>query len=303
MELPSERACAFVGSNNLTSFALDGLNSEAAVLLEGSVDDTEFEKIRRHIDTVENEATRYTPALKEAFAWWARQYFEGIDAEIKVPLDWNSVRTILIFSEANERDRPDIGSRIYFELPSGIRIESLTTELHLFLFKKLPASPWEALSRMSIADAKYTCRTLGADNEQGNAEVLVNWQIERAPLPRLKLVSGGRYRTSTPRDMQQVRAKVETSGVEPWDYAFEREKVGWDPVFSHEHHLKPSHALKSEVALAEARGGRSGGEWDLVIGLRPRSGSAVESDQAALNLARPDAGSFVLVSLRRRLNV
>src|SRR5262245_33140585 len=35
MELPNQQACAFVGSHNVTSFALQGQNGEAAVLLEG----------------------------------------------------------------------------------------------------------------------------------------------------------------------------------------------------------------------------------------------------------------------------
>lgn len=48
MEFADSSACAFVGSHNLTSFALGGLNGEAAVLLEGSVNAAEFDKIRTH---------------------------------------------------------------------------------------------------------------------------------------------------------------------------------------------------------------------------------------------------------------
>ncbi len=33
MEMPNDEACAFIGSHNVTSFALRGLNGEAAVML------------------------------------------------------------------------------------------------------------------------------------------------------------------------------------------------------------------------------------------------------------------------------
>ena len=34
-EMPEEKSTAFVGSHNITGFALGGLNGEAGVLLEG----------------------------------------------------------------------------------------------------------------------------------------------------------------------------------------------------------------------------------------------------------------------------
>jgi hypothetical protein len=299
--LPESRACAVIGSHNLTTFAMDGLNGEAAVMLEGPADAVEFQQVRQHIDAAESEATPYSPDIKEACAWWAKQFFEGLGSEVSLPSDWRIVRTILIFAAADDDLRPKSRDLIYFELPSGIQIESLTTEVHLFLFHSLPSTPWEALSRVSSAVATYTCRTLGADNEQGNAEVRANWQIEQQRQPVLRSVISGLYRPSTPTDMQQVRAKVDSLGVAAWEYAFERERVGWEPVLSANHRLRLQHEVPDSKALIEARGGeRSTTEWRLVTGLSPRTGSAVEGDQAALALARPESGSFVVVSLRRR---
>jgi hypothetical protein len=174
-----------IGSHNLTSFALGGLNGEAAVMLEGPADAAEFRKVRLHIDTAESEATPYSPDLKEAYSWWAKQFFEGLESEVSLASDWRVVRTILIFAVAEGSQRPKPGDLIYFELPSGIQIQSLTTEVHLFLFRSLPSTPWEALTRVSSAVATFTCRTLGADNEQGNAEVRANWQLDRTLQPIL----------------------------------------------------------------------------------------------------------------------
>ncbi len=42
-------------------------------------------------------------------------------------------------------------------------------------------------------------------------------------------------------------------------------------------------------------------DWKLVTGLKPRVGEPRERDEAALQLASPESGSFILVSLRRRI--
>ena len=100
MELPGGNACAFIGSHNVTAFALTGLNGEAAVLLEGPTASPEFDKVRQHIDTARSQSVVYTPAMKEAFAWWTREFIDGMKAEMKIPQDWSTVRTILLFASA-----------------------------------------------------------------------------------------------------------------------------------------------------------------------------------------------------------
>lgn len=301
MEMPDGSACAFIGSHNITSFALGGHNGEAAVLLEGPAVAQQFEEVRRHIDAVEGEAIVYDPADKEGYAWWSKQYFEGLDAEVNLPRDWSTVRTILIFASNAEALPPVVGDDIYFELPRGIQIESLKTEVHLFLFDRLPPTPWEALVNRHTARRKFTGTTLGADNEQGNVEVRVKWRLEQTPLSMLRLVPGGRYRPVTQADMQQVRAKVRETTLQPLEYSFDREKSGWEPLLSQDRRLATVPDMENQVALYEARGAdRITGDWRLVTRLKPRTGALPESDQGALALARPEAGVFVLVSLRRR---
>ncbi len=301
MECPGDKACAFIGSHNLTSFALGGSNGEASVMLEGPIGSLEFQKIREHIEIAEYQAVAYTPALKEAFAWWSREFIEGLKVEIGLPQDWTSIRTILIFAAAEQRDRPRAGDHIYFEIPEGIeQIESLKTDVHLFLFSTLPSNPWQALAVASSADAHFTCRTLGAENRQGNVEVVANWRIERTPFPVLTAVPSGTYRPLPPKGMQQVRAEVRSSGVQPFEYLFERERAGWDPQFSdHEQVSQPRQIVDRTVAVSKGSEATAKPSR-LVVGLAPRSGPAKEIDEAALKLAAPESGSFILVSLRRR---
>jgi hypothetical protein len=302
MEFPDSKASAFIGSHNVTSFALTGLNGEAAIILEGPVDSPEFDKIRKHIETARRQAVKYSSGMKEAFAWWTREFIDGLKAEMRLPQDWTTVRTILLFAAAAKSDRPKTGDHLYFEIPAGIeQIETFKTETHLFLFDVLPTDPWDALHGASSAVARYTCKTLGAENRQGNREVVANWHIDGVPRPVLRPVPSGIYRPSTPSGMQQVRAEVDAGSLISFEYVFEREKTGWDPEFSTDDQVHPSHEIINEVALAEAwSGDRPKREWKLVKGLVPRIGSAKERDEVALRLAAPDSGSFILVSLRRR---
>ena len=56
MEMENSRSSAFIGSHNLTGFALMGLNGEAGVLLEGPSSSAEFDDIRNHIATAVRQA-------------------------------------------------------------------------------------------------------------------------------------------------------------------------------------------------------------------------------------------------------
>lgn len=183
-------------------------------------------------------------------------------------------------------------------MPADIeQIRALDTEVHLFLFVSMPVNPWEALSRAAKADAKYTCLTQGADNQRGMIEADAAWRINSAPA--LVPVPGGRYRTSTPPGMQQVRATVQSPTTPPLEYSFEVEQKDWEPELSEEDEIRPSQILQNKIALFEASGGgRPKNAWKLVTGFRLREGA--EADRLALERAKPKSGAFVLVSLRTR---
>jgi hypothetical protein len=302
MELPRGEACALVGSHNVTSFALLGQNGEAGVLLEGPTNSLEFDQVRQHIALARAQSIIYKPEMKEALAWWTREYVEGMRAEMHIPIDSTTVRTILIFARAAKAARPKMGEQFYFEIPSGIeQIESLKTEAHLFLFDTLPRTAREAMDRISAADASYKCIIQGVENSQGNREVTADWRVDLAPSPTLVTVPSRAFRPLTTSGMQQVRAKVDSSAFGPFDYFFDRPRAGWDPS------LSDDRTPVSPSSKAQNIGGRAtpqltyGEGWRLVTGLTPRAGEPRERDQAALKLAAPESGSFVLVSLRRRL--
>ncbi len=300
MELPGSRACAFIGSHNVTAFALGGSNGEASVLIEGDVHAPEFAVVRNHVDEAKRQATPYSPTMKEGLSWWFKEYLEGLKAEVGMPTDWVTVRTILAFSHTRGARTPRVGETIYFEIPSGIeQIESLKTEVHLFVYDTLPADPMAAINAVSSASRRYTCQTIGVENGQGNREISVDWVIDGSWA--LNMVPSSTFRPSTPVGMQQVRAKVIAASLSPYEYSFERQRTGWDPVFSEVDVIAASESpLTEDAARQEARGDRNIDAWKLVTSLEPRSGSQFEADQKALSRATPESGAFILVSLRRR---
>lgn len=301
MELPDNQASAFVGSNNVTSFALQGLNGEASIMLEGHRDLPQFAAIRTHIQTCVDQSVHYSPSMKEAFAWWAGEFLDGLRAEIAIPKDWTTVRTVLILAAVAPQGQPVSGQQLYFELPAGIAIDSLKTEAHLFLFKSLPKDPWQALELAGDAEARYTCKVLGAENLQGNLEVKADWRINIQQTPTLQPVVSGIFRPTTSSGMQQVRADIVAPTVKSYDYLFERERVSWWPIFSNRDEIFPKGAPPEPFPITDTPWQKDTAKgWKLVTGLRQSEGPAEEKDAAALALAKPESGSFVLVSLRRR---
>jgi len=307
MEYSDSTASAFIGSHNVTGFALGGSNGEASVLIQGRSNEQEFREVRKHIDIMASQSLSYSSSLKEAFSWWFREAIDGMLAEFRMPRDWTTVRTILIFARYTKGQEPAANDEIYFELPKGIeQIESLTTEMHLFLFDLLPATPAQALANAFSANRKYTCQIVGLEIGSGNVEVNADWRIELRPTPELLPVSGRTHKPILSTRFQQLRARVLVSSLQSYDYMFDREKVGWDPTFYNQR--DHGHAVTAQPALFEdwepEKAGKFSGDdgrtWSLVTGLIPRSGSVMETDQLALSSAVPESGNFILVSLRQR---
>jgi hypothetical protein len=209
----------------------------------------------------------------------------------------------LIFATADRADRPVPGEYVYFEIPEGVeKIKDLDTEVHLFLFDKLPPNPHAALRQIDDAWAKYTCITPGADNKSGYVALEAQWHIEAMPTPRLKRDPSGIHRPTRSAGLQQVRAEVISPDVPAFEYLFEREQTGWIPEFDDTPAMgvaEPPAPWPGRLAWDEAMGPRGDG-WQLVRNLVPRVGIAREKDQAVLEQLKPESGSFLLVSLRRR---
>ena len=123
MEMADGTSAAFIGSHNMTGFALLGLNGEAGVLLEGPSQDTQFVAIRQHIATAVAQATRYDPAMKDAYAWWTTQFVEGLRDKTRDtpdPDDAENRRTVVVIAARASAPLPQKGDIIYFEIQGAL---------------------------------------------------------------------------------------------------------------------------------------------------------------------------------------
>jgi len=285
-DMPDGSAAAFVGSHNLTGFALNGLNGEAGTLLEGSSDDPVFGEVRQHIDAAYAQAVPYDASMKEAYAWWTREYFDGLSAEANdAPRDSESKRTIVILAAHEGGPPPAVGDNIYFELPEALKeIRSLDTDVHLHLFSALPTSPRDALAQVRGDVACLICQTQGMELGRGGLELDADWSIANTRHPQL-VRTVRPFRPATSRGMQQVRVKVSGPLALDFEYLFDGGRGVWSPL------------LDSETAVRDERANIT---WSRVAGLTEREAAGSDERRFALLEASPESGSFILFSRRRR---
>jgi hypothetical protein len=291
-------ATAFVGSHNLTGFALSGLNGEAGVLLDGPAAAPPFHDIRQHINAAVTESVQYDPAQRDAYAWWAEQFMEGLaDKFNDYPREGEAKKTIIILAQDGGQGLPNSGDVIYFELPAAIgKVQSLSAEIHLYVFSTLAASPYDALNGLGQARASIWCRTIGVEDDRGGRELEAAWHINgarpalnRAPRP---------FRPKPALDMQQVRGKAYRQVRGNFEYLFEPTRPVFEPVFDRGQELTAHGELGHRL---EALGlvPPEHLPWFKVTGFTRREESGDDRRRSALRKLTPAEGAFILLSMRR----
>jgi hypothetical protein len=303
MEMGDGTAAAFVGSHNLTGFALYGLNGEAGVLLEGAADASEFDVLRRHVAASAAQAVLYDPTMKDAYAWWTTQFIDGLRMktnDIPDPDDAENKRTIVVIAALSDGQSPRKRDVIYFEIPAALGqwIQSLRAEVHVYLFPTVPASPQLALTQLASASTTLWCKTEGLEMERGGVELLADWQIENRRTPELKAAPKP-FRPRPSAGQQQVRVRVSGPLRGKYEYLFDRGRIEWTPVFDmQEPTLVPEEARSMLEGLNLAQW--EGGPWQRVSGFVPAGAEEPGGYQIALKETAPESDSFILFSLRRR---
>jgi HKD family nuclease len=293
-------ASVLVGSHNATGFALMGLNGEAAILLEGPKESIEFQKIRDHINAAKSQSVVYSPAMKDALSWWTHQFMEGLaDKANDAPREGVAKRTIVIICESKSAKLPERNDILYFELCSALgTIQSLRAEIHVYVFDTLPPSPVAALQMLGQARASFWCRTQGLEMERGGRELLAQWYIDDDRRPILKEASKP-FRPQPSSDMQQVRVKVYNDVRGAFEYLFDAPSAGWVPKLDEREEAQAPADYQEQLSSLDLVPPEHL-PWFLVRGLVPADREENNSYYQALAEMSPTAGSFVLMSLRRR---
>ncbi len=293
-------ACAIVGSHNITGFALGGLNGEAAVLLEGSNDSPEFEKVRAHIEKAKQESVNYASHMKTAYSWWTYQFMEGLSAKaMDLPREGDAKRTLIIISAVAGGKLPDVGDVIYFELPSALgTIQHLKAEVHIYLFDKLPPTPAVGLASLHLARKALWCQPQGLELGGGGVELQADWQIIDQKNPLLAPVTPP-FRPKRSGDTQQVRVEASYLLKGKFEYIFAEPQSRWSPELDRNVVLKPEDAHVRIFQGKYHQVNPESYEWYLVKGLYQESGPKTEYQEALAGLS-PEGGSYLMISQRRR---
>lgn len=295
-DMPDGSSAAFVGSHNLTGFALRGMNGEAGVLLEGDASDPVFADVRAHVEESFSQAVKYDATLKEAYARWYAEYLDRVRVETSdMPRDYESRKTIILLAELGRGDSPKVGERFYFELDKRIEeVKAIDTEVHLHLFLTAPATPRDALRMVTSASKSVVATVEALDSGAGSVEVNADWFIDDSGGPTLRPTVRP-FRPTLSSGKQQVRALIKSELNDTYEYLFEVDADNWEPI------------LGDKVMVDEETKER----WNPVIGFgQPGMNIEVEVESPigrvgvmrfeALPEMSPDSGSFILVSRRRK---
>lgn len=299
MEMIDGQAVAFIGSHNVTGFALLGLNGEASVMLEGSLQDPEIEKIKQHIEFCKSQAISYLPEMKEALTWWSKEFFEGLKAKVN---DHNREveykPTIVVLTVEITRQLPREGEIIYFELPEELRqLTQIGAEAHVYIFDKKMVSPSDAL--ISLKQAKsFWCQVEGVETKQGGKELYTNWFIDENNLRLVEKTEAFRPKPSI--GMQQIRVRVKRQAVESYEYLFGNKGI-WEPTFDYKMTNQVSQEDRKILTSLNLIPPEDK-EWSLVSGLQfiDSNNRWSEGYKIALESVRPKSGNFILLSEKRR---
>lgn len=286
-DMPDGTAAAFVGSHNLTGFALRGMNGEAAVLLEGPASDPAFADIRAHVEAAYRAAHPYDTTLKEAYARWYANYLERLRIDITdMPRSGEGGRTIVIMAEAAHGVLPKPGQAFFFEIDKRIeQLRAIEGEVHLYLFPHLPPTPRSGLAEIVKAAQAFRARVRQIDARAGSAEIIADWFIKRTPSTIL-MPAAGNVRPARSIEDQQLTAEIEGPLKGAFEYEFEP-PTRWLPEFG------PEDLHDDETDEV----------WSPVIGLRSdRHDEKLPAmiGTQALKEFSPDSGSYILLSRGRR---
>jgi hypothetical protein len=284
-EMPDGTAAAFVGSHNLTGFALRGMNGEAAVLLEGATGDPTFTEVRAHIEEAYRTAHPYDTSLKEAYARWYADYLDRLRIETgDMPRTGTGGRTLILMAEATAGTVPAVGEAVYFELDKRIEtVNAIDAQVHLYLFPRLPYSPRAGLAELHTAPHAFHARVQAIDSRAGSAEINADWFVDQPP--SVLLTSAPRpFRPMLSPGKQQVTVLIEGTLGEAFEYEFEGPER-WLPEFG------PETLVDEEMDEV----------WSPVVGLYPDRAlpAPARPGSRALMELSPDSGSYILLSRGR----
>ena len=296
----SVESAAIIGSHNMTGFAFGGQNTEASLLVEGPADDKLFADIRSFIQCVKDESQQYNPEMRHAYAWWYRQFFEGMQYKVLFGTGEEDVETrpnVVAISIAGVDGVPRVGDVIYLEIPLQFQVcKALREQVHFYILPHSVDSVNEALKNLPDCELAFKGSVIGTNTQKVIREGRTDWIIRDLAHPTLERAAGPVTPTV---NSSNVQAFIKIDGLlhERYKYIFDPSPK-WVPVFDESKATNIS-ASPDASAVFEMLNLTPAEHipWQRVIGLT--QGDDTSSGQRILKEISPVSGRYVVYSRRR----
>lgn len=181
----------YVGSQNVTGYALMGLNSESVVRLRGQVDEDVFRKILLDVRKLELEAKPFRKDLIEIYKDWHYNVVKGlISDDNKERSEYHSI--LYVWIDRNEKIMPKLKDKLYFQAPlslsSNLRTIERTADVWI-----VPYDPSDPLWHPPEREVFFFRATQSGANDprvQAVEYTNVEWYIPDFTSPVLKRLDG-----------------------------------------------------------------------------------------------------------------
>ena len=226
LDLPDNKACAFIGSHNLTAFALSGENGEAGVLIEGDRDDENLKKVKKQINAINNDASIYDPKKRGLYIQWNQNYMIGFQSEM-FPEEDKDPRTVLIFATTQNCD-PEINKNISIKLSKSSFPNIQGAEVHLYIFDELPKNAKEAYYKRENSQKKFIGKIEDANSNKREGNLVINYSILDNENPCI-IEQGNLVLISEP-DKNENRCIFTINSILSGDYEYDRKNPALKPI-------------------------------------------------------------------------
>ncbi len=292
------KATAIVGSHNMTSFALEGQNTEASVVIEGDKNETVFQDVRTHISHVDSRTHEYDPSKQDGYAWWFMNLFQGMSAKVLGREDdLEFTRNVVAVAVAEDNQLPVSGEIVFLEVPRAFQVmRALGQPVHLYVLRTMPNSPQDALEQLK--DCRRALRgTVIGSNEEVVREGTADWVMRNIQDPVLVKCTGT-VKPTRRQDYVQVFVQIGSDLKSRYEYFFDRPRK-WQPAYSDnaDDQLYATSSMGSTLCVKDSFHNQNL-PWDLVIDLQP-VGESEERLSFEKSLT-PEGGGFIFFSRRRR---
>ncbi|MHB1868148.1 MAG: phospholipase D family protein [Nitrososphaerales archaeon] len=223
LEKKDGSALAFIGSHNLTEYAMLGKNCESGVVVSGLKSEKTIVRIQKHLSQIESESKPFDPNLINAYAWLNNKFVEGLYDRNDEQIRYNPV--VIMASAPPSGPLPSLGDIIYFQVPIAYhdfnRFLQLEQKVHLYMYTGRAGTVRElsqSTNQVVLGHISGSQET-GREGKEGTEATprRVNWIIRDLNRPLLEPIPSSGL-PSVNRALQ-VNVLVESMGHYRFDYS------------------------------------------------------------------------------------